>query len=277
MADTFRIATAQNLVTTDLAANGRAVRELMVAAREQGAQMIHLPEGAISGYTLAKWPAVDWAALGKEVELTIALARELELWTVLGSNHPLTPPNRPHNCLYIIDSNGKLVDRYDKRLCSYSEINDWYSPGFETVVFEVDGFTFGCVLCIEINYPELLLEYLALDVDCVLFSSFSEKPEFELMARGYAAANNYWISMSVPAQCSTVTPSGVLGPHGSWLGSCASDKTLGIVCVDLDRNAPELEESLVHKRKWRKIARVGEVYESRRVDDDPRSLDKSQF
>lgn len=31
------------------------------------------------------------------------------------SLHPLTPPNRPHNSLYVVNDKGRLVTRYDKR------------------------------------------------------------------------------------------------------------------------------------------------------------------
>ena len=37
---------------------------------------------------------------------------------VVGSSHPLTGRRKPHNCLYVISSRGKLVERYDKRFCT---------------------------------------------------------------------------------------------------------------------------------------------------------------
>jgi predicted amidohydrolase len=46
---------------------------------------------------------------------------------VLGSAHPLTPPHRPHNSLYVISDKGQLVDRYDKRFCSNTEITRFLS------------------------------------------------------------------------------------------------------------------------------------------------------
>lgn len=51
-------------------------------------------------------------------------------------------------------------------------------------------------------------------MDCVLLSSFSEDPVLGVPARGHAAAHTYWVSVSVPAQCSVAMPSGVTGPHG---------------------------------------------------------------
>ncbi len=66
-----------------------------------------------------------------------ALAGQLGLWTVFGSIHPLTPPHRPHNSLYIVSDRGRLVARYDKRFLSDTELSYLYSPGQQPLVFEV--------------------------------------------------------------------------------------------------------------------------------------------
>ncbi|MFF4696393.1 carbon-nitrogen hydrolase family protein [Streptomyces chattanoogensis] len=283
MADSIRIAVAQSPVTCDPLANGAAVRDLMVAARESGARLVHFPEGAVSGYpsgteakrALSGW-SIDWSAVQNQLELTAKAAADLGLWVVVGSNHRLTPPNRPHNSLYVISDGGRLIGRYDKRRCSHTEITGWYSPGFASLTFDIDGFRFGNALCIEVNFPELFIEYRELGVDCVLLSSFSQDPVFGVLARGHAAAHNYWVSVSVPAQCSAVMPAGVIGPHGSWLDRCPADGTAALACVDLDRTAPSLDIALNKARPWRELARAGEIYEARRVAD-ARSTDRTRF
>src|SRR5690348_12959365 len=123
----------------------------------------------MSGYpwgskqALANW-VIDWGLVRRELECTARLAAELRLWTVVGSGHRLTPPNRPHNSLYVISDEGRLIDRYDKRWCSHTEITGWYTPGFAPLTFDVDGFRFGTALCIEINFPEFFIEYRQLGV-----------------------------------------------------------------------------------------------------------------
>jgi predicted amidohydrolase len=155
------VATAQSLITPDIAENGRNIRVLMAEAKTAVARLVHFPEAALSGYAKAQindWNAVDWAAIPGELEMICDLARALDLWVVLGCNHRLTQPNRPHNSLYVISSGGEIVTRYDKRLCSHTEITGWYSPGTEAVAFEVDGLRFGCALCIEVQFPELFAQ-----------------------------------------------------------------------------------------------------------------------
>ena len=134
----------------------------MQQARSEGAAIVHFPESAMSGCSKAQiksWDRVDWDALADELHSVADLARELGLWVVVGSCHRLTPPHRPHNSLYVISDRGEVATRYDKQFCSHTEITDWYTPGRECCVFEVEGWRFGCALCIEIHFPELFQEY----------------------------------------------------------------------------------------------------------------------
>jgi predicted amidohydrolase len=196
------IAITQPLITADPRRNAAVVRELMRAAAGK-ARLIHFPEGFLSGYAkeqIDDWSTVDWAVVRDELEQVMALAGELEMWVVLGSAHPLTPPHWPHNSLYVISDQGELVNRFDKRYCSNTEITRFYSPGFEGVVFTVDGFRFGCAICIEVNFPELFAEYESAGVDCVLFSAYPVDAILRTKALVHAAINNVWLSLSVPAQ-----------------------------------------------------------------------------
>lgn len=277
-AGSFTLATAQIEVCADVRRNGAAMRRFMARAARTGARLIHFPEGALSGYAKSEikdWNAVDWNALREELEQTADAAGRLGIWAVIGANHRLTPPHRPHNSLYVISDQGRLVDRYDKRLCSNTEINDWYAPGAAPVVFEIDGFRFGCVLCIEIHFPELFLEYERLGVDCVLFSAYAKDPVFGVTAQAHAAVNNYWLSLSTPAQCSRDLASGIIAPDGRFAARCRAGRP-GMIVHALDRNAPELEIALTKARSWRRSARIGDIYAARRVED-ARSANRHEF
>ncbi len=271
----FRIAVAQPVASPDARENGRAVRRMMRAAGDAGARLVHFPEGLLSGYAVEQvddWAEVDWTAVRGELESVAALASELSLWVVLGSAHPLTPPNRPHNSMYVITDEGVLHDRYDKRICSHTEITRFFSPGFDPVVFEVDGFRFGCAICIEVNFPALFTEYEQLGVDCLLFSAYPVDSIFETKARAYAAINSYWVSLSVPAQCAPMFPSALIGPDGQSLVRAGGGEDL--VVGELDRAA--FDPALNGARPWRALARAGEIYEQRRITD-PRSAVRTEF
>jgi predicted amidohydrolase len=274
----IKIATAQSQISPDVRENGREIRRLMQQARSEGAAIVHFPESAMSGCTKAQiksWDHVEWDALVRELEQVASLARELGLWAVVGSSHRLTPPHRPHNSLYVISARGEVATRYDKQFCSHTEINHWYTPGRGCCVFEVEGWRFGCALCIEIHFAELFQRYAELDVDCILFSAYSEEPMFGIQAQGYAASHSYWVSVSVPTQMSHALSSRLIAPTGE-LQATVPPSISGLVVGLLDVDRPEWKIALQHAKPWRAQARDGTIYRQRYVQD-PRSEGKSRF
>jgi predicted amidohydrolase len=164
------------------------------------------------------------------------------------------------------------MQRAKEPLCSNTEITRFYSPGFEPVVFDVDGYRFGCAICIEVNFPQLFAEYERLGVDCLLLSAWPVDSIFFLKAQAHAAINNYWLSLSVPEQSGDLMRSAIIGPNGSRLVSV--DATTDLAALTLDRDAPEFHIALDLARPWRAEANEGDIYRSRRVDD-PRSTDQN--
>jgi predicted amidohydrolase len=277
MIDSIRIAVASSRAARDVRENGKHLREQMTQARDAGARLVHFPEYALSGHPkehITDWATVDWRVLRDELEVTAAHARQLGLWTALGCNHRLTPPYRPHNSLYVISDEGALVGRYDKRFCSNTEINDWYSPGFEPLVFEVDGFKFGAMICIELAFPHLFAGYEALGVDCVLFSTSGCDELTRVLTRAHAVTNCYWISLSATARPGGA--GGLIGPDGKFIIQSPSDGSAGLAVGVLDRLDARYDIALNKARPWRAAANQGEIYEARRVDD-PRSRDRVSF
>lgn len=288
-----RLAVAQTPVREDprdadaLRASGRQVRALMREASARGARIVHFPEGAIcfphklvmsvhgpEAVGPADWERCRWPVLQEELAAIAQLARELRLWTVIASVHRLTGPHRPHNSLYVVSDRGEVVTRYDERLLSNTKVSYLYSPGTAPVTFEVDGVRFGCLLGIEIHYPELFAEYEQLDVDCVLFSSTGVRPgNAAAQAQGHAAANSYWVSFSVPTEHSATAPSGVIAPNGDWLERCPADGSPSVAVVDLDDGAEAAAEAVTHARPWRRRSRAG-LYAPHQVSD-PRSEDRT--
>jgi predicted amidohydrolase len=292
-----RLAVAQSTLRDDprsaaeLRESGREVRRLMREAHEAGARLVHFPEGAtcspqkrllsIDGPDRvgpSDWDRCAWDVLREELAATAQLARELRLWTVLGSVHRLTGPHRPHNSLYVISDRGHVATRYDERMLSNTKISYMDTPGSTPLTFEVDGVRFGCSLGMEVHFPELFIEYERLDVDCVLFSSAGAGEHsgiFATEAQAHAATNSYWVSFAMAAQHSVTAPSGVVGPGGDWLARCLRDGTASVVVVDIDDSAESVEVAVARARPWRRTARAG-VYEPHFVRD-PRSEDRGTF
>ena len=146
-----------------------------------------------------------------------------------------------------------VVARYDKRMCSATETARFYSPGVAPLVFDVDGFRFGCLICIEINFPDLFMEYDRLGVDCVLLSAYPMAADdmFHTKALAHAAIHNVWIGLSVPTEGAELTASSVIGPNGH-LVSTVSDSE-GTAFGDLNRDDPAFDIALHKARPWRAL------------------------
>lgn len=221
----LRIATCQFPVSADVAANGEWILRQMSEAKAGGAEVVHFPETALSGYagvdhdSLAQFP---WDRQREEFAKIQQAARNLGVWVILGATHQLTGDHKPHNSLYVIDANGAIVDRYDKRFCTTGDLK-YYSPGDHFVTFELKGIRCGLLICYDIRFPELYRQYAKLGVR-VMFHSFYNARQKEgsihpkIMpptAQAYAAANAMFISLNNASarhswESRFVTPDGLI-------------------------------------------------------------------
>ncbi|MFA6574873.1 MAG: carbon-nitrogen hydrolase family protein [Nocardioides sp.] len=291
MTRTFRLAVAQSTVCEDpgdvdgIRAGGAEIRDLMHQASAGEARLVQFPEGAItypSKYVVssagpdtvadADWSRADWEVLREEADAVAALAGELGLWVVFGSIHPLTPPRRPHNSLYVVSDAGVVATRYDKRILSHTEHTWMYTPGEAPVVVEIDGFRFGFALCIEANFPHLFEEYERLDVDCVLLSVMADDPHRAMIAQAHAALYCYWVGYSIPSQYGATVPSGIVAPGGRWLARCTQDNRPGLAFADLDLDSTDtdVDIALRYARPWRRTVRDLHVEVTARAAARPR-------
>lgn len=302
---TLTVVTAQFAVSADLDVNLVAIERLMRQAWSAGADVVHFPEGALSGYAgvdFARFEGFDWAGLQAATRRVMAVAGELELWTILGSAHPLSDGRKPHNCAYVIDASGALVDRYDKRFCAGDAEGltgdlAHYTPGDHFAVFEIKGVRCGVLICHDYRYPELYRAYHRLgvrmmfhgfhagglsaerfiameaDVGKHLLTGGTTLPAITMPAGMIAAAsnNNMWISCpnsSAPRSC---WPSFIVRPDGVITGACRPEVEDCIVEV-VDPDAPIYDSTVA----WRDRAIDG-VLNSGEAVEDPRSATRREL
>ena len=172
------VATCQFPTSGDISANLDFVLCLLQEAKTQGADVASFPECALSGYAGSDFEtnaSIDWQGLASAVAQVAAVAASLQLWVILGSAHRLTPPHKPHNSLYIISDEGRIVDRYDKRFLSGDAMENpgdlaHYSPGDHFSVFDIKGVRCGALICVDCRYPELYRAYKRLGVELMFHS-----------------------------------------------------------------------------------------------------------
>jgi predicted amidohydrolase len=285
------VATCQFPVSSDFRSNRRYVLRQMRTARERGAHVAHFCEGALSGYAGADFRShggFDW-------EEVLSLARDLELWVLLGASHRLSRGHKPHNSVYVIDDRGKIVDRYDKRFCAGDRSGRsgelaHYSPGDHASVFSIRGIRCGVLICHEYRYPELYREYKKKRVQLV-FHSFhagnvppgrlelmraqvgephhrlnrgSTLPEITMPAsmQAAAASSHVWISCSNTSARESCWPGFFVRPDGVITGRLRSN-TAGVLVSTVDPRQ-RLYDSTV---AWRGRAMRGQYHTGTLVRD----------
>ncbi|MBO9172237.1 carbon-nitrogen hydrolase family protein [Rhizobium sp. L245/93] len=278
----MKVAAAQTEVSADISKNAEIIKRVLSQAASEGARLVNFCEGALSGYSKMQiaspddWVSFDWERQEAELKGIADLCGKLGIFAVVGGAHRLTVTHRPHNSLYIFSDRGTLLTRYDKRFLSHSENADWYTPGRDPIIFEVNGYRFGCAICIEAQFYEVFVEYERLDVDAVLFSSYGLPGRFQIALRAHASLNCLWIIAATPAQRSEQGPAGILGPDGKWVTLCPTSGESTFVLAELDRAEPAYEVPMKLARPGRRLARLGDIYRER-MADDPRSFDREQY
>ena len=173
----LRIATCQFPVSASAAENAKYIRDFMHAAAGEGAHLLHTSEGSLSGYAESDFPTFekyDWDGLRKEITGLRALARELKIWLVLGSAHFLDEKTKPTNCLYLIDPEGKIVDRYDKCFCTEGD-QKHYSAGNRLVTHDIRGVKVGLAICYDHCWPQLYIAYRKKGVTVMIHSLYNAR------------------------------------------------------------------------------------------------------
>ncbi|MHC4715939.1 MAG: carbon-nitrogen hydrolase family protein, partial [Planctomycetota bacterium] len=169
---TLRVASCQFPVSEDVARNGRYIRRYMKRAAEAGAHLLHTSETCLSGYAGKDFPSFkgfDWSRLRAETSRLRGLAGELGIYLLLGSAHFLDGRTRPTNCLYLIDPGGRIVDRYDKCMCTLGD-QKAYSAGERLVARTIRGVRVGLAICYDVCYPQIYAAYRNAGVTLMLHS-----------------------------------------------------------------------------------------------------------
>ena len=285
----LRVATCQFPVEADILSNRRYVLRQIAQAGRQDADVVHFSECALSGYAGVEFPDMthlDWDVLVSATRDIQAAARQQRTWVVLGSTHRLSGRNKPHNCLYVIDPGGQIVDRYDKRFCTGTGGRrptmdlGHYSPGDRPVLFQVRGITCGVLICYDYRFPELYREYCREGVQ-VMLQSFHNARATVVDDQDYniwrtivpstmscrAAENHMWVSANNSTARPSRWPSFTVRPDGQIVGRLKLHRP-GVLITDMVLD-PDLLDA---PSPWRDRVMQGTLH-SGDVVADPRSAD----
>jgi len=287
----LKIATCQFAVGKNIRRNTRQICEFLHKAKKAKADIVHFSECALSGYVGTDFPnfeGYDWDLLRGETEKIMSLAGKLSLWVVLGSTHRLTPdknirgqaePNKPHNSLYLINPQGKIVDRYDKRFCTKGDLRR-LTPGDHFVYFTINKVKCSLLICFDLRFPEIYRELYKQKVNCVFQSFYNARQKgpsvhtyiMRQTMQAHAATNHFWISMSNASGYYSPYPSCFIQPDG-------------VIVRQLKANRPGLMVNTVDMSKkfydpmadFRDLAIAGVLSNGSTKINDPRSKDTTSL
>lgn len=242
----LKIAICQFAVGKDIRRNARQIWEFLRRAKKAKADIVHFPECALSGYVGTDFPSLagfNWDLLREETEKIIALAGRLGIWVVLGSTHRLTEPHKPHNSLYLISPDGKIVDRYDKRFCTKADLRR-LTPGDHFVSFTINKVKCSLLICFDLRFPEIYRELYKQKVSCI-FQSFYNARQKGPSVHTYimrqtmqcrAAENHFWVSMANSSGYYSPYPSCFIQPDGRIAAQLKANRPgMMVNTVDLSR------------------------------------------
>jgi predicted amidohydrolase len=275
----LKIATCQFGVSRSVVRNSRTICELLRKAKKAKADIVHFSECALSGYVGTDFPnfgGYDWDLLKAETQKIMALAAELGLWIVLGSTHKLTEPNKPHNSLYLINPQGKIVDRYDKRFCTKGDLRR-LTPGDRFVYFTINGVKCSLLICFDLRFPELYRAIYKEGVNCIFQSFYNARQKgpsihthiMRQTMQCRAATNNFWISMANSSGYYAPYPSCFIRPDGKIVRQLRANRAgLMVNTVDLNRKFYDPMAG------FRDSAIAGKLDNLSKIIKDPRSTNR---
>jgi predicted amidohydrolase len=274
----LRVATCQFAVGASIRRNARRIGEFLRSSKKNKADIVHFSECALSGYVgtdFANFDRYDWELLKEETQRIMALAKKLWLWVVLGSTHKLTEPNRPHNSLYLISPQGKIVGRYDKRFCIAGEIRK-ITPGDHFVNFTINGVKCSLLICFDARFPEIYRQLYKQGVNCILQSFYNARQKgpsvhthiMRQTMQCRAATNHFWVSMANSSGYYSPYPSCFIAPDGKIVRQLKANRAgLMVNTVDTSKKFYDPMEN------FRDMAIAGKLSNRPKTISDPRSKD----
>ncbi|HKW80041.1 MAG TPA: carbon-nitrogen hydrolase family protein [Casimicrobiaceae bacterium] len=200
-----RVAAVQTVSGGDVARNLAAVEPLIVAAKDQGALLVVLPEyfGIFGVRATDKIAAREADGDGPQQAFLERVARELGIW-LIGGTVPIATadPARVRSASLVYDPQGRRVARYDKiHLFAFSHGDERYDEaqtierGDAPAAFEAPCGRVGLSVCYDLRFPELYrsLGDVALIVVPSAFTAVTGAAHWHVLLRARAIENQCYV------------------------------------------------------------------------------------
>ena len=147
----FRVAVLQmRSVSREYESNIKTIIKFMAEAKQEGADILLLPECFITGYDLT----IDNDSAMTEVDLSPLCEQAGKLGIGLVATALSKGEHHPQNAAFVIGKDGKILMKYAKvHTCDFAD-EKVLEPGTEFKVCDFDGVKIGIMICYDREYPE---------------------------------------------------------------------------------------------------------------------------
>ena len=269
--DSFRVGVVQNCATDNIKENLVSVSEHVVAAANDGAQLICLPENFSvihvddSGYLNDGYEEANHPALERMRELALAH----NIWLSLGSITVLAGAEKVNNRSLLINASGEIVARYNKihlfdvrlRNGEMYEESRVVSPGDALVLAPTPWANLGCSICYDVRFPQLYRALAQHGAELILvpaaFTRTTGEAHWHALVRARAIETGSFVVAA--DQCgkrpwgrATYGHSLVVDPWGAILADIGVESGYSVVELNMSdvARARAMIPSLTHDREF---------------------------
>jgi len=208
----LKIASVQMVSTADLQENLNSAGRLIRAARQDGAQVVVLPEYfCMMGLKdTDKVRARERFGSGPIQEQLASFAKDNQIYLVAGTI-PLEAkdPDKVLNTMLAFNPRGQQIARYDKiHLFGFQTKTERYqesetieagdTPGILKITHDNHNWAFGFSICYDLRFPELYRAMGAVDCHIIpaAFTYTTGKDHWEILLRARAIENQCYVLAS---------------------------------------------------------------------------------
>jgi len=231
----------------DVKGNLRIIRE---ALEGSSSDLVVFPEMFLTGYTLGddvhRMALDTGSGVFSEVR---EICRENDKHLIFGfPERSSSIKGQVHNSACIVGPDG-IEGIYRKmHLVDFGPFEEWayFTPGSETVMFSLNGFNIGVIICYDIFFPELTKLYALNGADlvvCISASPSTTRRFFEKVMEARAIENTIYFAYSnlvgLDSRMDFWGGAAMIGPRGEIVSKAPLYEEATVACR-MDRHTLEL-------------------------------------
>lgn len=267
----FIAACVQSTATPDITHDIRVLTDFVREAAARGARFVATPEYCAGLDTRdGKMFPVAFSEAGHPVLPAMQrLAKELQLWLLIGSIGVRAPDGRIFNRSLMLSPSGAIAARYDKIHLFDIDLGEGRSyhesatiePGKGAVIAPCVAGTIGLSICYDIRFPHLYRAYAQAGAEMIAapaaFTRTTGEAHWHVLQRARAIENGAYVIS--PGQCGTLSGGAacfghslIVDPWGRVLADGGTEP--GVVTAEVDlalvRDTRRRIPSLTHDRRF---------------------------